>query len=110
MSDMGAIGNIMSDSGLKGQWETVYAPNSVKHMLTGHAYARALLAHMLSAASIVSEMLDTPICLNGVNLNKLITLHEMLLKQECSPETVLHEHVVSQLTQTLDDLEQETVD
>ena len=59
MSYMGPIGNIISCSGLQEEWETVYAPNSVKHILTGHAYARALRAHMLSAAAVVSVMLCT---------------------------------------------------
>lgn len=107
MSYMGAIGYIMSGSGLQGQWETVYATNSIKHMMTGHAYAHALRAHMLSAVSIVSLMLDTPNCLSGVNLDKLRALHSMLLKRECLEETVLHEHAVEQLTQILGDLEQE---
>ena len=80
MSYMGAIGNIMSCSGLKELWETVYAPYSGKHMFTGLAYARALRAHMLSAAAVVSEMLRTTNCLDGVDLNRLNTLHEMLLK------------------------------
>ena len=40
-------------------------------MLTGHAYARALRAHMLSAAAVVSEMLRTSNCLDGVDLNRL---------------------------------------
>ena len=52
MSYLGSIGHIMSESGLKTLWETVYASKSVNHMLTGHAYARALRAHMLSAAAI----------------------------------------------------------
>ena len=47
----------MGDSGLRNLWETAYAHNSVNHMITGHAYARALRAHMHS--------------LSGVNLNKI---------------------------------------
>ena len=47
MSYQGSIGYIMGDSGLRNLWETAYAHNSVNHMLTGHAYARALRAHML---------------------------------------------------------------
>ena len=107
MSYMGAIGYIMSGSGLQVQWQTVYATNSIKHMMTGHAYARALRAHMLSAVSIASLMLDTPNCLSGINLDKIRDLHGMLLKHECLQDSVLHEHVVEQLTQILDDLKQE---
>ena len=58
MSYLGSIGYIMSQSGLKEMWETVYAHNSVDHMLTGHAYARALRAHMLTAAALVGHLLE----------------------------------------------------
>ncbi len=40
MSYMGSVGFIMAGSGLGTLWGTVYAPESVIHMLTGHAYAR----------------------------------------------------------------------
>ena len=39
MSYLGTIGYVMSGNGLENLWETVYAPNTVAHMLTGHAYA-----------------------------------------------------------------------
>ena len=40
MSFLGSIGFLMKDSGLSQLWETVYAPASVPHMLSGHAYAK----------------------------------------------------------------------
>ena len=60
MSYMGCIGYIMAGSGLEALWETVYAPNTVVHMLTGHAYARALRAHLLTSAAIVSLIVNQP--------------------------------------------------
>lgn len=60
MSYMGSIGYIMAGSGLEALWETVYAPNTVVHMLTGHAYARALRAHLLTSAAIVSLIVNQP--------------------------------------------------
>ena len=54
MSYMGSLGFIMAGSRLESMWETVYAPNSIQHMLTGHAYSRALRAHILSSAAISS--------------------------------------------------------
>ena len=47
MSFLGSIGFIMADSGLKEILCTIYAENSVDHILTGHAYARAVRAHLL---------------------------------------------------------------
>ncbi|MES9880176.1 MAG: hypothetical protein ABW185_04765 [Sedimenticola sp.] len=105
MSYMGAIGHIMSESGLAVQWETVYAPNTVKHMLTGHAYARALRAHMLSVSSLVGKMLDTQESLSGLNLDRLKAIHEMLLREEYDVDDIQPELVVNQLIETLDGLE-----
>ncbi|XP_043501617.1 uncharacterized protein LOC122523810 [Polistes fuscatus] len=47
MSYLGSIGHIMNGSGLEDIWAVTYAPASVKKMLTGHAYARAMRAHIL---------------------------------------------------------------
>lgn len=47
MSYMGSIGAIMAGSGLKELLCTIYAENSVDKILNGHAYSRAVRAHML---------------------------------------------------------------
>lgn len=47
MSFMGAIGYIMTGSGLKELLSIIYAPNTVEKMFTGHAYARAVRGHGL---------------------------------------------------------------
>ncbi|KAL7289552.1 hypothetical protein TKK_0016524 [Trichogramma kaykai] len=52
MSYMGSIGYIMSGSGLEELWTTIYAGESVKKMVTGHAYARSLRAHILTYTAI----------------------------------------------------------
>lgn len=101
MSYMGAVGHIMGDSGLAVQWETVYASNTVKHMLTGHAYARALRAHMLSVSSLVGKMLDTPECLTGLDLDRIKSLHELLLNGEYEVDALEMECAVEQLTEIL---------
>ncbi|GBN55566.1 hypothetical protein AVEN_205044-1 [Araneus ventricosus] len=46
-SFFGAIGYIMQGSGIKEVLSLIYAPNSLDKMLTGHAYARAVIAHTL---------------------------------------------------------------
>lgn len=48
MSFVGAIGYVMSGSGLKELLSTIYAPLSVEKMLTGHAYSRAVRGHLLT--------------------------------------------------------------
>lgn len=48
MSFMGSVGFIMAGSGLKDLFSTIYAENSVDKIISGHAYARAVRAHLLS--------------------------------------------------------------
>ena len=104
MSYMGAMCTVMSCSGLQTMWEKVYAPKSVKHMLTGSAYSRALRAHILTVAAIVSHLLDTPNCLSGINISKVQSVYESLLNGECVVSDILQERSLTQLTQVLEDL------
>ena len=61
MSYMGAIGKIMGGSGLKELWQTVYGKNTVTHMLSGHAYARAWRAYYsLTGAAAAGRLLGGP--------------------------------------------------
>ena len=62
---------------------------------------------MLSEVSLVAHLLETPDCLSGSNLNKVKSLHEMLLKHACLPEVLSKEHVLTQLSQIMDDLQQD---
>ena len=48
MSYMGAVGYIMSGSGLEEVWVLVYTKASVTHMTCCHAYSRALRAHFIT--------------------------------------------------------------
>ena len=48
---IGGTGTIMEGCGLAETMETIYAPNSVVHMLEDKAYVRALRCHLLSETS-----------------------------------------------------------
>ena len=61
MSFLGCIGRLMQNSGLKELLSTVYADNSVGHMLDGKAISRAIRGHFL-----VDDALNT------LSLEKLI--------------------------------------
>lgn len=52
MSFVGSIGYIMEGSGLEDIWGTVYAAESVKNMMSGKAFSRALRAHILTYTAI----------------------------------------------------------
>ena len=96
MPYMGSVGYIMAGTGLDSLWETVYASNTVVHMLTGHASARALRAHLISSAAIVSILLETPGCMSEINLDKLRIMHQGLLKGDISTDSVVNEECVQQ--------------
>ena len=46
MSFHRSIGNLMNGSGLEEAFEEVCSEDTIKHILLGHAVARALRAHM----------------------------------------------------------------
>lgn len=52
MSFLGTIGKIMNGSGLKELLATAYASNTIDHMLTGHAFSRAIRGHLLVYAAL----------------------------------------------------------
>ena len=104
MSYMGSLGFIMAGSGLESMWETVYAPNSIQHMLTGHAYSRALRAHILSSAAISSVLLETPGCLTGVNIDRLQNIKEELLDSDGPSPNLSREECLQQFTEIMDGL------
>ena len=58
MSFLGSIGVFMEGSGLRTALETIYAPVTVGHMMTGKAYARAIRGHFLTVSSVLSILLD----------------------------------------------------
>lgn len=61
MSYLGSIGFIMEGSGLKEAFCTIYAEGSAEKALTGHAYSRAVRAHVLlytALANILFEELE----------------------------------------------------
>ena len=72
MSFMGAIGTLMADSGLTDLLETVYALNAAAQMETGLDYARALRAHIPSAAAVTKHILDVSSEADKINYGELV--------------------------------------
>ena len=83
MSFMGAIGTIMADYGLTDLLETVSAPNTAAQMETGHDYARALRANILSAAAVTKHMLDVPSEADKINCDELaVRINKLIYDRE----------------------------
>ena len=58
MSFLGAIGNIMVESGLKEAFSTIYAELSADKALTGHAFSRSVRGHLLVQAALATIILE----------------------------------------------------
>lgn len=96
MSYMGCIGYIMAGSGLQDLLAVIYAEKSVEHMLSGHAYGRAVRGHILVHLALATLLFehtdfsdDDRLVVDGI-LNKgdrteLMTVQELHLDQ-----TVIH--------------------
>ena len=59
LSFMGSIGVIMAGSGLEEMWETVYAKNSVVHMMNRCVYARGIRAHFIWQSALATPLLGS---------------------------------------------------
>ena len=58
MSYVGSFKCIMAESGLREAIETVYAPKSVDHILSGKAISRAIRSHTLVDAALNGLLLS----------------------------------------------------
>ena len=73
MSFLGSIGHLMSGSGIENVLEVVYASNTVGHILSGKAVARAIRAHFIVDASLNSllaaKVLDVKLPIEDAELD-----------------------------------------
>ena len=104
MSFMGSMGNIMAGSGLEELWESVYAKGSVVHMMSGHAYSRALRAHFLTQAALGEVLFKTANCLEGTDADELKTLYEDLIVRNKDPDEVVQDDCVKKVTAVIEHL------
>lgn len=58
MSFLGSVGMMMKGSGLEDLFTEVYAENSVTHMISGKAIARATRAHILVQSALMSLLMN----------------------------------------------------
>ena len=82
MSYLGSIGQITTGSGLADLWERVYAKSSAVHMLTGHAFSRAVRAHILTLLALIYVLLDKSDWQSHTNKEHLVTLYQDTVNQE----------------------------
>ena len=98
MSFMGSIGNIMSGSGLEELWKSVYASETTPHMMSGHAYSRALRAHILTIEALTTLIMSFPEMLTSINMKRLESIYQELLDEKRTVTDALGDDTVLSLT------------
>ena len=71
MSFLGSIGKLMIGSGLEEVFEEIYSEDTVKHIFSGKAVARALQAHMLTQSALISHLLNSLVDVGELDLSEL---------------------------------------
>ena len=97
VSFVGRIGQIMTGSGLPELWDRMYAKGSVVHMLTGHAFSRALRAHILTVATLICVLMETPGCMNSIDKDHSGNFFQALLNKERNTTDIADEECIRQL-------------
>ena len=100
MSFLGSIGHIMAQSGLAELWERVYAKGSVVHMLTGHAFSRAVRAHILTVLALISLLLEKSDWANHTNKDHLVNMYKAIVNHEDASQ-VSEDKTVDEFQQVL---------
>ena len=128
MSFLGAIGHLMNASGLQPMLETIYAGQTVPHMLSGKAISRSIRGHLIVSgvihAIIVSHVYNCPLLLDENNnlrdglpeifdvdedspLHDLSNLHDSVLNNQMTVEGVLDECITEEMHKKFTDFQQE---
>lgn len=101
MSFLGAIGTIMAGSGIEDLWETVYAKNSVVHMMTGRAYARSVRAHFLTQRALAGLLLESYLE-NDALKRDLETCYMSLVQNTSTIEAAVNSSIVKRIHNQLE--------
>ncbi len=72
--------------------------HTIEHMLSGHAYARALHLHFLTAASLAALILDTSCVMGEIDVRRLLYVHSSLLQCTCPASSVIQKDAIQNQT------------
>lgn len=83
MSYLGSVGHLMEGSGLQEVMSIIYAEDTVPHLLSGKAYARAIRAHSIISSALYIILfnstlgsMDEPIGLDSEERDELCQLFD----------------------------------
>ena len=101
MSYLGCIGQIKSGSRLAELWEQVYAKGSVAHMLSGHAFARAVRAHIFTLLALMHVLMENSDWLNQTDRDHLASMYEEIIDQNVDSTGTQEDETVGQFYQVV---------
>ena len=88
MSFLGSIGNLMNGSDLEKAFEEVYSEDTIEHILSGHAVATALMAHILVQKALVSYISNTSIDEGNLSVSVLVSFYSIAMENGLTKEQI----------------------
>ncbi|XP_037043653.1 uncharacterized protein LOC119079700 [Bradysia coprophila] len=115
MSFLGSIGYLMTGTGLQECLETVYAPNSVIHMLSGKAIQRAVRGHFLVSTAVnalITKKAES--ILPKIDWNTLFAesadLYDQLISLQLDSDELCSNKLLKSLTQHFTEIKNKLLD
>ena len=87
MSFLGSIGVLMKGSGVEDLFTEVYAENSVSHIISGKAIAKALREHVLAESALMTLLLEKLQEDDKIDVEFLRDFYQMILSNEREEES-----------------------
>ena len=100
MSALGLLGYVMGRSELDDVFKTVYAPGTVPHIMSGHAYSRAFQAHLLTSSALLFTLLDD----ESMIINRIDQSISKLLNDKLSSPEVGKDSDMLSMVNTITDI------
>ena len=88
MSFLGNIENLMNGSGLEEAFEEVYSEDKIKHILSGHAAARALRAHIQAQSALVNHIRNTLIDEGNLSISGFESFYSIVVENWLTKEQI----------------------
>lgn len=89
ISFLGSIGNLMSGAGLAEVFDEVYSEDTVKHIISGHAVARALRAHIFVQSALINHINNTLIDDGVINISEFEDVYNMVIEEGINKEQLV---------------------
>uniref|UniRef100_A0A1B0CSS6 Uncharacterized protein n=1 Tax=Lutzomyia longipalpis TaxID=7200 RepID=A0A1B0CSS6_LUTLO len=97
MSFIGAVGYVMTGSGIEDMWAQVYASNTIPHMITGHAYSRSLRAHFLGQMALAKLIFkESALEINSLQ-NATEDIYTRMMDEKLSAEDATNDECIQLL-------------